>query len=95
MPSSLIAKRDKSELSRDKSQAGQRDGTNHPPLGGSGSCPGPGMSRPLEPAQPRDLARRVRRLAPSHRDPEAYHVEKSEIVAGLLSLARRMEGRRG
>lgn len=45
------------------------------------------------PAQARDLARRVRRLAPSHRDPEAYHIEKSEIAAELMTLARRMEGR--
>jgi hypothetical protein len=35
----------------------------------------------------KDLARRVARLAPSHRDPERYHVEKSEIVAELRRLA--------
>jgi hypothetical protein len=33
------------------------------------------------------LADRVRRLAPSHRDPEAFHVEKGEIAAELLELA--------
>jgi hypothetical protein len=43
----------------------------------------------------RDLARRVRRLAPSHRDPERFHEDKSEIVYELLTLARAMEGRRG
>jgi hypothetical protein len=34
------------------------------------------------------LALRVSRLTPSHRDPEAFHEEKSEIVAGLRRLAR-------
>ena len=34
------------------------------------------------------LAARVSRLVPSHRDPEAFHVEKSEIVADLRRLAR-------
>lgn len=40
------------------------------------------------------LARRVERLAPSHRDPEAFHAEKSEIAAELrqaASLNRRKE----
>lgn len=35
-----------------------------------------------------DLAARVARLSPSHRDPERYHVEKSEIAAELRRLAR-------
>jgi hypothetical protein len=35
-----------------------------------------------------DLACRVRRLAPSHRDPERYHVEKSEIEHELRQLAK-------
>ena len=35
-----------------------------------------------------ELAKRVRRLAPSHRDPERYHVEKSEIEHELRRLAR-------
>ena len=34
------------------------------------------------------LADRICRLAPSHRDPEAFHIEKSEIVAELRLLAR-------
>ena len=35
-----------------------------------------------------DLAHKVARLAPSHRDPERYHADKSEIVAELRRLAR-------
>jgi len=34
-----------------------------------------------------DLAHRVRRLAPSHRDPELFHIQKSEIAARLAALA--------
>lgn len=34
------------------------------------------------------LAARVARLTPSHRDPERFHVEKSEIAADLRRLAR-------
>ena len=34
------------------------------------------------------LADRVRRLAPSIRDPERFHVDKSEIEAALRRLAR-------
>lgn len=34
------------------------------------------------------LADRVGRLRPSHRDPEAFHVEKSEIERALRRLAR-------
>jgi hypothetical protein len=35
----------------------------------------------------RGLARRVRRLLPSARDPEAFHVEKDAIAHDLLRLA--------
>nr|WP_137830900.1 hypothetical protein [Methylobacterium sp. L1A1] len=35
------------------------------------------------------LADRVGRLRPSHRDPEAFHVEKDEIERALRRLARR------
>lgn len=35
----------------------------------------------------RKLAGEVRTLAPSHRDPEAFHEQKSEIVAELRRLA--------
>lgn len=34
------------------------------------------------------LADRVRRLVPSHRDPEAFHVEKDAIARALRRLAR-------
>ena len=34
------------------------------------------------------LADRVRRLRPSHRDPEAFHVEKDAIERALRRLAR-------
>ena len=35
-----------------------------------------------------DLARRVRRLTPCRRDPERFHVEKSEIEAALRRMAK-------
>lgn len=35
-----------------------------------------------------DLAERLRRLAPSSRDPERFHEEKSEIVHALRCIAR-------
>ena len=35
-----------------------------------------------------DLSRRVAILGPNHRDPERYHLEKSEIVATLRRIAR-------
>jgi hypothetical protein len=38
----------------------------------------------------RTIAARLQYLAPSHRDPERYHVEKSELVAALRVLARRL-----
>jgi len=34
-----------------------------------------------------ELAVRVQRLSPSHRDPESFHEEKSEIAAALHQLA--------
>ena len=40
-----------------------------------------------EAQQLRDLSRAVRRLGPDHRDPERFHVEKSEIAAKLMKLA--------
>jgi hypothetical protein len=40
------------------------------------------------------LAHRVRRLAPSHRNPESYHFEKSEIEHALRCLARQAKGNR-
>jgi hypothetical protein len=37
------------------------------------------------------LAERVRYLAPSHRDPERFHMDKSEIASELRRLAREIE----
>lgn len=34
------------------------------------------------------LADRVRRLSPHHRDPERFHIDKSEIEADLRLLAK-------
>ena len=36
-----------------------------------------------------DLAQRVARLGPDRRNPEQFHIDKSEIVAELRRLARR------
>jgi hypothetical protein len=33
------------------------------------------------------IADKVRRLAPSHRDPKQFHIDKSEIEADLRRLA--------
>jgi hypothetical protein len=35
------------------------------------------------------VARRLQRLAPSHRDPERYHVEKDSICRALRDISRR------
>lgn len=56
------------------------------PLRGNPACPvcpdgGTGA------ATIHELARRVARLAPCHRDPERFHIEKSEIVHALRRLA--------
>lgn len=42
----------------------------------------------------RRLAGDVLRLLPSHRDPEAFHVSKSEIAARLRRLAKAAERER-
>jgi hypothetical protein len=36
-----------------------------------------------------DIAERLRYLAPDHRDPEAFHLVKSDLVHELRRLARR------
>lgn len=36
------------------------------------------------------LAQSVRRLGPDHRNPERFHMDKSEIVAELQKLAREL-----
>lgn len=38
------------------------------------------------------LARQVARLVPDRRDPERFHIEKSEVVAELRKLARKLTG---
>lgn len=38
-----------------------------------------------------DLAERVARLSPSHRDPEAFHIAKHTLASELRALARAME----
>lgn len=43
---------------------------------------------PCLPDRLRDLAYHVQRLSPSHRDPERFHEDKSEIAAELIRLAR-------
>ena len=45
------------------------------------------MTRADFAAQLRDLALQVRHLRPSHRDPEAFHVQKSEIENALRRLS--------
>lgn len=37
-----------------------------------------------------DLAYRIRRLAPDHRNPHRFHEEKSEIAHQLAKLARKV-----
>jgi hypothetical protein len=49
------------------------------------------MTKAAESQQLRDLSRAVRRLGPDHRDPERFHVDKSEIAARLSDLAARLE----
>lgn len=45
----------------------------------------------LHPAAELDaLARQVARLSPSHRDPERFHIDRSEIVRALRLIARRL-----
>lgn len=61
--------------------------TGHPPKGDvPATCPA--LSRSMGTALD-DLAERLRRLRPSVRDPEAFHIEKSEIENELRMLAWR------
>jgi hypothetical protein len=83
--------RDKGGISRSIPQfrsggMGGRDERDTPLKGGYPIYPDPNPSRLSDRLS--DLAHRVRRLAPSHRDPERYHVEKSEIESELRLLAR-------
>ena len=65
-------------------------------LGGRRRCAVPPASktRPYSPSSAEAnelaaLAARVARLAPSHRDPEKFHLEKDAIRRELLALSRR------
>jgi len=40
------------------------------------------------------LERQAERLTVSHRNPEKFHEDKSELVAALARLRRQLEGRR-
>ena len=55
----------------------------------------PPPSRPVRPVPlavlVAEIAERVARLAPSHRDPEEFHMAKAELAGELRALARRME----
>lgn len=60
----------------------------------------PSINEPALATVLRNLAARVSRLAPSHRDPDAFHEAKSEIEAELRHLSRVLPpalgcGRRG
>jgi hypothetical protein len=61
------------------------DATTRPP--GSRRYRTRGLRLPLYEAALITLADRVRRLAPRHGDPEAFHLEKSEIEHALRRLA--------
>ena len=47
--------------------------------------------RPYEADQLHALAQAVGRLSPSHRDPERFYMDRSEIVGALRRLAQAME----
>jgi len=49
-----------------------------------------GVSDVSAPHTLRLIADKVRRLSPSHRDPERFHEDKSEIERDLRRLARRV-----
>ena len=54
----------------------------------AGRLPNTRQAAPHPAVELEALAHAVRCLSPSHRDPEAFHVNKSEIVAELRRLAR-------
>ena len=62
-------------------QRGQ--GREGPTAGHHSRAGGPSLPEVLQ-----ELAGQVQRLSPSHRDPERFHEDKSEIVAELRRLAR-------
>ncbi len=74
-----------------KSRAGQgRDKRDTPFRGGVPFVP---THVPDLPDRLAELAHRVGRLSPSHREPERYHEEKSEIAFELRVLARHVSTR--
>lgn len=48
------------------------------------------LSPPVTPVTLRLIADKVRHLSPSHRNPERFHEDKSEIERDLRRLARRV-----
>jgi hypothetical protein len=52
------------------------------------SWPNPARADARRPDVLMQLARRLDRLAPSSRDPESFHIEKSEICCALRQLAK-------
>lgn len=64
-----------------------------PPKGGIYSVPPSGVRHTpvLVRSEIEDLAQRVRRLTVSHRDPERFHIDKSEIAHELHCLARSLD----
>ena len=58
-------------------------GREGPTAGHHSRAGGPSLPEVLQ-----ELAGQVQRLSPSHRDPERFHEDKSEIVAELRRLAR-------
>ncbi len=61
--------------------------------GNHGTPRHPRHPKPILPAADLDrLAGAVARLSPSHRDPERFHLDRSEIVAELRRLARALGG---
>lgn len=65
-------------------------------MGDRGTSPLKGVSLLSPPicAALNDLADRLRRLSPSIRDPERFHVEKSEIEHEMRELARVLPGQK-
>ena len=54
----------------------------------SAPCAGGHGGRPRIAEMLNAIAQRLRNLSPDHRDPEKFHIQKSELVAELRRLAR-------
>lgn len=81
--------REHSHLCSPGNERGEREHREHPPLGVF-PCSHPRAARPLGRVVA-DIAERVARLSPSHRDPEQFHMDKHTLAAELRALARAME----